>query len=112
MTDLWEYAPAPENRDIANLKPSYRMFLDGEFVEGEGEPLKSVNPATEEVLAEVSTAAPSDVDKAVKAARRAYDRVWGRMWKGRGGPPAAPTTGSGAGCRAPSGPSTSSGSRG
>src|SRR3954468_8548953 len=79
MTDLWEYAPAPENRDIANLKPSYRMFLDGEFVEGEGEPLKSVNPATEEVLAEVSTAAPSDVNKAVKAPRRAYDRVWGRM---------------------------------
>jgi len=75
----WEYAPAPENRAIANLKPSYRMFLDGEFVEGEGEPLKTVNPATEEVLAEVSTAAPSDVDKAVKAARRAYDLVWGRM---------------------------------
>ncbi|HEY0449909.1 aldehyde dehydrogenase family protein, partial [Actinophytocola sp.] len=75
----WEYAPAPESRDIANLKPSYRMFLDGEFVEGGGEPLKTINPATEEVLAEVSTAAPSDVDKAVKAARRAYDRVWGRM---------------------------------
>jgi len=76
---VWEYAPAPENRDIANLKPSYRMYLDGEFVEGGGEPLKTVNPATEEVLAEVSTAAPSDVDRAVKAARRAYERVWGRM---------------------------------
>ena len=76
---VWEYAPAPENRDIANLKPSYRMYLDGEFVEGGGEPLKTINPATEEVLAEVSTAAPSDVDRAVKAARRAYDRVWGRM---------------------------------
>ena len=76
---MWEYAPAPESRDIANLKPSYRMFVDGEFVEGAGESLKTVNPATEEVLAEVSTADKNDVDRAVKAARRAYDRVWGRM---------------------------------
>jgi aldehyde dehydrogenase (NAD+) len=79
MTTPWEYAPAPESRDIANLKPSYRMFVDGQFIEGAGEPLKTINPATEEVLAEVSTAAPSDVDKAVKAARRAYDKVWGKM---------------------------------
>jgi aldehyde dehydrogenase (NAD+) len=76
---VWEYAPAPESRDIANLRPSYRMFVDGQFVEGTGEPLKTINPATEEVLAEVSTAAPSDVDRAVKAARKAYDKVWGRM---------------------------------
>jgi aldehyde dehydrogenase (NAD+) len=75
----WEYAPAPESRDIANLKPDYRMFVDGKFVEGAGEPLKTINPATEEVLAEVSTATPSDVDTAVTAARRAYDTVWGAM---------------------------------
>ncbi|GAA3992032.1 aldehyde dehydrogenase family protein [Allokutzneria multivorans] len=79
MTQLWEYSPAPESRDIANLKPNYRMFVDGQFVEGEGEPLKTVNPSTEEVLAEVSTASSADVDRAVKAARRAYDKVWGRM---------------------------------
>ncbi|PSL54592.1 aldehyde dehydrogenase (NAD+) [Saccharothrix carnea] len=76
---MWEYAPAPESRDIANLKPNYRMFIDGQFVEGAGDPLKTVNPGTEEVLAEVSTAGQADVDKAVKAARRAYERVWGRM---------------------------------
>ncbi|MGH3864260.1 aldehyde dehydrogenase family protein [Actinokineospora sp.] len=75
----WDYAPAPESRAIANLKPSYRMFLDGEFVEGSGEPLKTINPATEEVLAEVSTASASDVDRAVKAAKRAQDKVWGPM---------------------------------
>ncbi|WP_031467018.1 aldehyde dehydrogenase family protein [Sciscionella sediminilitoris] len=75
----WEYAPAPENRDIARLKPDYRMFVDGEFVEGAGPGLKSINPATEEVLAEVSTAAPSDVDTAVAAARRAQEKVWGPM---------------------------------
>ncbi|WP_189058665.1 aldehyde dehydrogenase family protein [Longimycelium tulufanense] len=80
MTDnVWEYAPAPESREIANLKPNYRMFVGGEFVDGTGEPLKSVNPATEEVLAEVATAAPSDVDRAVAAARKAYDELWGRM---------------------------------
>jgi aldehyde dehydrogenase (NAD+) len=76
---VWEYAPAPESREIANLKPDYRMFVDGKFVEGAGEPLKTINPATEEVLAEVSTASTADVDNAVKAARRAYERVWGKM---------------------------------
>ncbi|GHH58613.1 aldehyde dehydrogenase family protein [Lentzea cavernae] len=76
---MWEYAPAPESRDIADLKPAYKMFVDGKFVEGTGEPLKTINPATEEVLAEVSTASESDVDTAVKAARKAYDRVWSKM---------------------------------
>ncbi|HEY0807119.1 MAG TPA: aldehyde dehydrogenase family protein [Pseudonocardiaceae bacterium] len=75
----WEYAPAPESPEIAGLRPSYRMFIDGEFVDGSGEPLKTVNPATEEVLAEVATAAPADVDRAVQAARHAYDGLWGRM---------------------------------
>ncbi|QFU93774.1 aldehyde dehydrogenase family protein [Amycolatopsis sp. YIM 10] len=75
----FEYAPAPESRDIANLKPAYRPFINGEFVDGAGEPLKSINPATEEVLAEVSTASKSDVDTAVKAARRAYEKSWGKM---------------------------------
>ncbi|APU23560.1 aldehyde dehydrogenase family protein [Actinoalloteichus sp. GBA129-24] len=75
----FEYAPAPESRELANLRTSYQMFVDGKFVDGAGKPLKSVNPATEEVLAEVATASPDDVDLAVRAARRAYDRVWGRM---------------------------------
>jgi aldehyde dehydrogenase (NAD+) len=75
----WDYAPAPESRDIANLRPSYRMFVDGAFVDGAGEPLKTVNPATGEVLAEVATASAEDVDRAVRAARQAYDGVWGRM---------------------------------
>jgi aldehyde dehydrogenase (NAD+) len=76
---LFEYAPAPESRAIANLKPAYRPFINGEFVDGAGETLKTINPATEEVLAEVSTASPSDVDTAVKAARKAYDRTWSKM---------------------------------
>jgi aldehyde dehydrogenase (NAD+) len=75
----WEYAPAPESAALANVKPAYRPFVDGEFVDGAGEPLKTVNPATEEVLAEVGTAGPADVDRAVAAARRAYQEVWGPM---------------------------------
>ena len=73
------YAPAPESAGLANLKPAYRPFVDGEFVDGGGEPLKTLNPATEEVLAEVGTASQEDVDRAVAAARRAYEKVWGPM---------------------------------
>ncbi|NIH85524.1 aldehyde dehydrogenase family protein [Amycolatopsis granulosa] len=75
----FEYAPAPESLELANLKPGYRPFIDGEFVDGGGEPLKTVNPATEEVLAEVSTASAADVDTAVKAARKAFEKTWGPM---------------------------------
>ena len=75
---LFEYAPAPESRAVVDLKPSYGLFIDGEFVDGEDRH-KSINPATEEVLAEVAWAGPADVDRAVRAARRAYDEVWGPM---------------------------------
>src|SRR3954451_25104924 len=79
MTSLFEYAPAPESRSIVDIAPSYGLFIDGEFVDGTGESFKSVNPATEEVLTEVSSASPADVDRAVAAARRAFTRVWGPM---------------------------------
>src|SRR6266536_4267801 len=75
----WEYAPAPEARETARLRESYRMFIDGQFTEGSGECMKTVNPANEEVLAEVAVADPADVDAAVAAARRAYQQVWGPM---------------------------------
>ncbi|MEU0792567.1 aldehyde dehydrogenase family protein [Amycolatopsis sp. NPDC005961] len=75
---VFEYAPAPESRAIANLKDRYKPFINGEFVDGSGEPLKTINPATEEVLAEVGTASKSDVDTAVKAARKAFS-TWSRM---------------------------------
>ena len=76
---MFEYAPAPESRDIADIKPSYGLFIDGEFVPGEGDPFKTVDPATEEPLAEVACAGPADVDRAVAAARRAFDSIWGVM---------------------------------
>jgi acyl-CoA reductase-like NAD-dependent aldehyde dehydrogenase len=79
MTSLFEYAPAPESRSIVDLRPSYGLFVDGEFTAGTGTPLKTLNPATEEVLAEVATGSDEDVDRAVRAARRAFTRVWGPM---------------------------------
>ncbi|TQN41461.1 acyl-CoA reductase-like NAD-dependent aldehyde dehydrogenase [Blastococcus colisei] len=79
MTSMFEYAPAPESRSIVDISPSYGLFIDGEFVDGTGEAFKSVNPATEEVLTEVSSASEADVDRAVAAARRAFTRVWGPM---------------------------------
>jgi acyl-CoA reductase-like NAD-dependent aldehyde dehydrogenase len=75
----FEYAPAPESRAIVDIKPSYGLFIDGEFVDGHGTSFKTVNPASEEVLAEIAEADASDVDAAVQAARRAHERVWGRM---------------------------------
>jgi aldehyde dehydrogenase (NAD+) len=74
----FEYAPAPESRAIVDIKPSYGLFIDGDFVDGHGTAFKSVNPATEETLAEIAEADEADVDRAVKAARRAF-RGWSRM---------------------------------
>ncbi|MEV5412946.1 aldehyde dehydrogenase family protein [Thermopolyspora sp. NPDC052614] len=75
----FDYAPAPESRDVVSIRPSYGLFIGGEVVDGKGPAFKTVNPATEEPLAEVACAAEDDVDRAVRAAREAYDRVWGRM---------------------------------
>ena len=47
----FEYAPAPESRAIVDIKPSYGLFVNGEFVDGTGTAFKTINPATEEVLA-------------------------------------------------------------
>jgi aldehyde dehydrogenase (NAD+) len=79
MPTPFEYAPAPESRSIVDIKPSYGLFIDGSFVDGHGKSFKTISPATEEVLAEVAEADEADVDAAVRAARRAYDRVWSRM---------------------------------
>jgi aldehyde dehydrogenase (NAD+) len=75
----FDYAPAPESRSIVDIKPSYGLFVNGEFVDGHGTSFKTISPSTEEVLSEVAEADEVDVDLAVKAARRAHARVWGRM---------------------------------
>ncbi len=74
-----EYDPAPESSAIAKLKPSYGLFIDGEFAQAaSGEQFSTVNPANEETLAMVAQAGDVDVDRAVLVARRAYDKVWSK----------------------------------
>ncbi|MEU6468957.1 aldehyde dehydrogenase family protein [Streptomyces massasporeus] len=75
MASVFEYAPAPESRAIADIAPSYGLFIDGEFVEAaDGKVFKTVSPSTEEVLSEIAQAGSEDVDRAVKAARRAFEK--------------------------------------
>ncbi|MEU4478535.1 aldehyde dehydrogenase family protein [Micromonospora sp. NPDC023966] len=77
---MFEYAPAPESRSVVDIKPSYGLFVDGKFVDPtDGGSFKSINPASEEVLAEIAEAGSQDVDRAVRAAREAYQKVWGPM---------------------------------
>ncbi len=76
----FDYAPAPESASIVDIAPSYGLFIAGEMVEPiDGTPFKTVNPASEEVLSEVTAAGPEDVDRAVDAARKAYDGTWSAM---------------------------------
>ncbi len=76
----WEYAPAPESREIVTIAPQYGLFVAGEFgPAADGRLLATVNPATEEILSQVASAGTADVDRAVAAARRAYERVWAPM---------------------------------
>jgi aldehyde dehydrogenase (NAD+) len=71
------YDPAPESAAIAHLRPSYGLFVNGEFTAPtDHEQFASLNPATETTLASVALASAADVDRAVAAARRAYDNGW------------------------------------
>jgi aldehyde dehydrogenase (NAD+) len=73
---IFEYAPAPQSRSVVDIAPSYGLFIGGEFVEAvDGKVFKTISPATEEVLSEVAQAGPEDVDRAVRAARKAFP-VW------------------------------------
>jgi acyl-CoA reductase-like NAD-dependent aldehyde dehydrogenase len=57
--------------------PSNRLFIGGEYVEASsGASFPTINPATEEVLAEVPEAGAEDVDRAVRAAREAFEGPW------------------------------------
>jgi len=75
----FEYAPAPESRAVINIASSYGLFINGEFVESiDGSTFKTINPATEERLSDITAAGTADVDAAVIAARKAF-RTWSRL---------------------------------
>jgi aldehyde dehydrogenase (NAD+) len=75
-----EYAPAPESKSSASIKSKYDLFINGKFEK----PLSkkyfdTINPATEEKISTVADANNADVDKAVKAAKNAYQKTWSKM---------------------------------
>ena len=76
---VFEYAPAPESTAILDLADSYDLFIDGRFVPStDGRRRVSINPATEEPVAEFWDASPADVETAVAAARQAF-ASWSRL---------------------------------
>ncbi len=76
----WEYAPAPESRDHLRLEKKYGLFIGGKFVPPKsGKYFETINPATEEVLAEVAEAGLEDVDAAVRAAEEGYRKSWSKV---------------------------------
>jgi hypothetical protein len=76
----WEYAPAPEARDIVSFEQRYGLFIGGEHVDPRsGSYFPTVSPATEERLAEVALAGPEDVGLAVEAARDAFENGWSEI---------------------------------
>jgi len=73
----WEYASAPESREIVKLEERYGLFIGGEFVEPRsGEHYKTLDPSSEEPLAEIPQAGPEDVALAVGTARKAFSDGW------------------------------------
>jgi aldehyde dehydrogenase (NAD+) len=76
----WEYAPAPESRDVVQLKSRYGLFIGGkEVAPRDRQWFTTVDPATEEPLAEVARATVEDVNQAVSVARRAFRREWSTL---------------------------------
>ncbi|MCH7853568.1 MAG: aldehyde dehydrogenase family protein [Proteobacteria bacterium] len=80
FNDGWHYAPAPESTDHIRIDEKYDLFIGGEFVAPEeGRYFETINPATEDTLSSVALATETDIDRAVKAARKAYNGPWSKM---------------------------------
>src|SRR5687768_3771301 len=76
--DLWQYDPAPETAD-PKLKSKYDLFIGGKFVTPKsGKYFDSINPATEEILAEIALANQADVDAAYHASQKAFP-AWSKL---------------------------------
>ncbi len=76
----WDLAPAPESTGHIELKDTYNLFIDGDFVAPKSKKyFKTINPANEKVLAKVAEANDEDIDLAVKAARKAFNTSWSKL---------------------------------
>lgn len=74
----WTYSKSIEDPKHIKLKPLYDLFIGGKWIKTK-KYFNSINPSDEQIISSVAYATESDVDKAVKAAERAYDKVWGKM---------------------------------
>jgi len=74
----WAYPPAPESREIVRLRERYGLFIGGEWVEPK-ETYTTIDPASEEPLAEVGQATEQEVQAAVGAARDAFSNGWSAL---------------------------------
>jgi aldehyde dehydrogenase (NAD+) len=75
---MFEYAPAPESKDLVKFQDSYGHFIGGKFTKPSAT-YQTINPATEQDLAGISHGTAKDVDAAVKAARNAYEKTWSKL---------------------------------
>ncbi len=76
----WDYSPSLESTSHIVLKEKYDLYIDGRWVKPHsGKYFATVNPADEQKLADIAYGNALDVDKAVKAARKAYNEVWSKM---------------------------------
>src|SRR5438128_2172608 len=71
----WEYATAPEARDIVEIRDRYGLFVGGEWL-APRETYTTIDPSSEEELAEVGQATKEEVGLAVGAAREAFENGW------------------------------------
>jgi aldehyde dehydrogenase (NAD+) len=79
-SNYWQYSPSPESTTHINLKERYDLYINGRWEKpNSGKYFDSINPANEKKLAQIAYANETDVDKAVKAAREAYEKVWAKM---------------------------------
>ncbi|MBT3590984.1 MAG: aldehyde dehydrogenase family protein, partial [Candidatus Marinimicrobia bacterium] len=79
-TIKWEYSPAPESTDHIELKKQYNLFINGKFnAPKSGKYFKTINPSNEKTISSVAEADKTDVDKAVKSAKNAYEKIWSKM---------------------------------
>ena len=75
---LGGFSPALESADHFKIEKSYDLFIGGKWVKASKQ-IATTNPATGETLSKVGLAGKKEVNKAVKAARKAYDDAWSKM---------------------------------
>jgi aldehyde dehydrogenase (NAD+) len=69
----------PSTHPFLDGKPK-RLLIDGKWLEAaSGRTFTTINPATGEILAEVAEGDAEDIDRAVAAARRAFEGEWSRV---------------------------------